>query len=112
MFRRSYAYADGTAGSRSRVMGSGLVTAARVVKAIGAIVAGIIVLGIVLKVLDANASNDLVGAVVDAGSWLVGPFKGLFSIGDADLRVAVNWGLAALVYFALSRLIARLMLRR
>jgi hypothetical protein len=63
-------------------------------------------------VLDANASNDLVGAVLDAAGWLVGPFKGLFSIDDAELQVVVNWGLAAIVYFALSRLIATLLLRR
>ena len=44
--------------------------------------------------------------------WLVGPFKGLFTLEDADLQVVVNWGLAAVVYFALSRLIARLLLRR
>lgn len=112
MFRRRYAYADGTAGTRSPVMGTGLATAARVVKAVGAIVAGIIVLGIVLRLLDANASNDLVAAVLDATRWLVGPFKGLFSIDDPDMRIVVNWGLAAVVYFALSRLIARLLLRR
>ena len=112
MFRRRYAYADGTTGTRRpHVMGSGLVTLARIVKAVGAVVTGIIVLGILLKVLDANASNDLVAAVLDVAAWLVGPFKGLFAIEDAEVQVVVNWGLAALVYFALSRLIARLLLR-
>ena len=47
----------------------------------------------------------------DAGKFLAGPFKGLFSLDSAKATMAVNWGLAAVVWYALARLIARLILR-
>jgi hypothetical protein len=111
MFRRRYAYADGAASNRAPVMGGGLVSLARVITTIGTIVAAIIVAGVILRVLDANASNDIVKVVLDGARWLVGPFRGLFSVDDADWQVVVNWGLAAVVYFAVARLIARLLMR-
>ena len=79
-------------------MGGGLVTLARIITTIGTVVAAIIVTGIVLKVLDANASNDIVNVVLDAASWLTAPFHGLFSLDDSDAQTALNWGLAAVVY--------------
>jgi hypothetical protein len=75
-------------------------------------VALVLVVGILLVVLEANASNDIVGAVRDAASFLAGPFDGLFTPDDHKLEIAVNWGIAALVWFALGRLVARLLLRR
>jgi hypothetical protein len=111
MSRSRFAYAHGRTGAGTAAMGSGLATLGRVVSAIASIVAAIIVAGILLKVLGANPSNDIVSWVLDAARWLVGPFKGLFSIADADLRVVVNWGLAALVYLLIGRLIARLLTR-
>ena len=117
MFGRRAAYADGgTRTTTTRSRGAGAVTSgrlmlARIIRLIGAIVAAIIVLGIVLFVLDANTSNSLVKAVNDAASWLVGPFKGLFSLADRKAELAVNWGLAALVYYAVAHLIARIIAR-
>src|SRR3954465_2376451 len=80
---------------------------AGVVRTATAIVVGILVIAILLIVLDANQSNDIVSWVRDAGSWLAGPFKNLFSIHNHKVEVAVNWGLAALVYGFVGRLIAR-----
>ncbi|HEV2061253.1 MAG TPA: hypothetical protein VGR12_00260 [Solirubrobacteraceae bacterium] len=89
---------------------------ARLVRFITAAVVVVIVLGIVLHVLDANAGNAFVSTVHDIAGWLVTPFKGLFSFGDNDLQVAVNWGIAALVYGIvggfLSRMLARAALGR
>lgn len=84
---------------------------ARAIRAVAGLVALIIVAGILLVVLDANASNSIVNAVLDAARWLVGPFKGLFSLDSHKATVAVNWGLAALIYFAIGALIARLVAR-
>jgi hypothetical protein len=81
---------------------------ARLIRAIAAVVAAIIVAGILLKVLGANANNTIVSDVHDVGQWLVGPFKGLFSVGSAKVTMAVNWGIAALVYLIVAHLIARL----
>src|SRR5215211_3158647 len=86
-------------------------TLARLVTTIALVVAGIIVAGILLVVLEANRSNDLVNAVLDAARWLAGPFKSLFNIDNQKTEVAVNYGIAAVVYLAVGALIARLLRR-
>ena len=94
------------AAGRTRSYGGGLAIA-RVVRVIAGLVAAIIVIGIVLVVLDANAKNDIVNALLDAGRWLAGPFRGIFSFDSHKLEVAVNWGLAAAIYYAVAALISR-----
>ena len=81
---------------------------AGVVRAATAVVVGIIVVAIVMIVLGANQSNDIVSWFHDAGSYLAGPFKNLFSIHDHKWHVVVNWGIAALVYGFIGGLVARL----
>lgn len=76
------------------------------VRLIGSIVAGLIVIGILLVVLDANRANDLVDSLVAAARWLSDPFHGLFDLESSDGETAVNWGVAAIAYYALSRVIA------
>ena len=75
-------------------------------------VALVLVLGIVLVVLEANRSNDIVQIVRDAAAFLAGPFDGLFTLDNNKAERAVNWGIAAVVWYALGRLIARLLTRR
>lgn len=94
--------------SRTR---SGAVQLARIITLIGSIVAALIVIGILLVVLEANPDNSLVEWLTDAARWLAGPFRELFQLDDNKLQVAINWGLAAVVYLVVSRLIARLVLR-
>jgi len=93
-----------------------MVMLARMVRMLTTAVVAVIVIGIVLHVLDANAGNAFVSAVHDVSGWLVTPFKGIFSFKDNDLQIAVNWGLAALVYAIvggfLSRVLANAALRR
>jgi hypothetical protein len=84
---------------------------ARAIMLLAAAVALVLVLGILLVVLEANRSNDLVQLVHDAASWLAGPFDGLFNLARHKVEVAVNWGIAAVVWYALGRLIARLIVR-
>ena len=81
---------------------------ARIVRTVAMLVAAVIVAGILLFVLGANQSNDIVSAVMDAGRWLVGPFDNLFSMDSAKWELAVNWGIAAAVYAIVGSLIARL----
>jgi hypothetical protein len=85
---------------------------ARFIILLGTVVAAILVLGIVLVLLKANPSNDIVQAVRDAARFLAGPFDGLFTFDNNRLEKAVNWGIAAVVWYGLARLIARLLLRR
>lgn len=71
-----------------------------------------LVLAIVFAVLEANRSNDIVQLVRDAAGILAGPFDGLFTLDSNKAEKAVNWGIAAVVWLALGRLVARLLLRR
>jgi hypothetical protein len=75
-------------------------------------VALVLVAGILLVVLEANRSNDIVQVVRDAAAFLAGPFEGLFTLDSAKAERAVNWGIAAVVWYALGRLIARFLVRR
>jgi hypothetical protein len=90
---------------------SGLFTVARFVALVGSLVAALIVVGILLVVLEANAQADVVEWLTDAARWLSAPFHGLFDLDSEKWQTAVNWGLAAVVYFAISRMIARLLAR-
>ena len=85
---------------------------ARAVVLIATIVALVLILGIVLVLLNANRSNDIVHAVRDAAAFLAGPFDGLFKMDSNKAEKAVNWGIAAVVWYAAGRLIAGLLLRR
>jgi hypothetical protein len=84
-------------------------TLARVVRLIVAIIVLIVVAGIVLVLLKANGTNTMVSDVHDAARWLAGPFDGIFSFHNARVALAVNWGLAAVVYLIVGGLIARLL---
>ena len=90
---------------------SARLTIARLVHLAAAVVALILIAGILLGVLKANPSNDIVSAVRDAARTLAGPFQGLFNLSSHRVEVAVNWGIAAVVWYALGRLVMRLLLR-
>jgi hypothetical protein len=86
---------------------------ARVVNLVVSVVVLTIVAGILLVVLKANPTNTVVS---DVHSWararsLVGPFDGMFSFHNARVAIAVNWGIAAVVYLLVGGLIARLISR-
>jgi hypothetical protein len=93
-------------GARGPALAAGLL--ARVVRIVAGIVAAVIVAGILLVVLKANPTNSVVSAVHDTARTLVGPFDGMFSFHSAKVAVAVNWGIAAVVYLVVGALIARL----
>ena len=111
-----------TLGRRDRVEGGrgaavadgarrGAWTLARLVMLVAWVVGGVIAAGILLVVLEANPTNDVVQWVTDAARWLAGPFKDLFSLDNAKTATAVNWGIAAVVYLVVASLIARLLRR-
>jgi hypothetical protein len=89
----------------------GLWGVARIVSLITSVVVGLIVVAIVLVLLEASRSNGIVDALVSAGEWLSQPFQGIFSLDSHKATVAVNWGLAALVYGFVGGFIARLLRR-
>jgi uncharacterized membrane protein len=68
----------------------------------------IILAGILLALLKANPGNGVVSEVHGWGRWLVGPFGGMFGFHHARVALAVNWGIAAVVYLLAGALISRL----
>ena len=84
---------------------------ARVVKFVTGVVVALLVAGILVHVLGANTSNGLVAAVDDAARWLAAPFKNVFTPDGKDARIALNWGLAALVYSIIGGVIASMLFR-
>jgi hypothetical protein len=84
---------------------------ARIVSLITSVVVGLIVLGIVLVLLEANRDNAIVDWLVGAAGWLAEPFDNVFSMDGRKERIAVNYGLAAVVYALVGGLIARLLRR-
>ena len=87
---------------------TGLSLLARVVSLITAIVVGIIVIAIVLVLLKANPTNSIVSQVHDWARSLAGPFDGMFTLSPKRVETAVNWGIAAVVWYMAGHLIARL----
>jgi hypothetical protein len=62
-------------------------------------------------VLEANRDNGIVDFFVNVGEFLVEPFDNVFDLERRKVEVAVNWGLAALVYSLIGALIAKLLRR-
>ena len=109
--RRGPAIAGGPAAGAGIGYGarSALGVVGKIIALIGAIVGAIIVVGIVLVLLKANAHNAIVKDIHDAAKALVGPFDGMFTIRQHHrIEIVVNWGIAAVVWVAATRLIARL----
>ena len=84
---------------------------ARIVNLIARLVAAVLVIAILLVVLEANRSNELVEAALDAGRFLAGPFEDMFDLSRRKVEIAVNYGIAAVVYLVVAGLIARLLRR-
>src|SRR5919202_303235 len=94
-----------------RAAGRGLGLLARLIMVIAGIVFLILAVGILLIVLGANQANVLVQAVTGAARWLAGPFNGLFTVDGPTTSIAINWGIAAIVYVIVGALIAGLLRR-
>ena len=100
--RRGSRYGDGPG-----FVGSGLWTLGRIISIIVSLVVGVLLLGIALVFFKANRSNEIVDFILDVGRFLAGPFDNIFNPGGHRLDVAVNWGLAALVYGLIGGWIAK-----
>jgi hypothetical protein len=99
---------DGT-GASGLATGGGLI--ARVVHLVVSVIVLILVAGILLVLLKANPSNSIVSDVHSWAQSLAGPFDGMFSFHNAHVAIAVNWGIAAVVYLLIGGLITQLLSR-
>ena len=102
---------EGMAAGAGRTARRGLWGLARIVSLVTAAVVGLLLLGILLVVFEANRSNDIVDWVLDAARFMAGPLDDVFKLDSHKARVGVNWGLAALVYAVIGGFIARLLRR-
>jgi hypothetical protein len=87
-----------------------IATVARLIRVVAGIVALIIALGIVFVALKASPSNTIVSHVHDWGQCLTTPFHNMFHVRGARGTLALNWGIAILVYLAVAWLITRMLL--
>jgi hypothetical protein len=86
-------------------------TLARVVRLATTVAVLLLVAGILIHVLGANTSNGIVSAINDAAKWLATPFDNVFKLHNPKTNIAVNWGLAAVVYAVVGGVIATLFAR-
>ena len=70
------------------------------------------VLHIVFTLFGANASSGFVSFVYQTSKVFVFGFGDVFQPGDATFGLVLNYGLAAVVYWVVGRLIARTLKRR
>ena len=105
--RRGRAGRGGVAGA---AIGAGAILA-RIIWLVAVLVALVIAVGIAFVVLKANMGNSIVSSIHDAAKFLVGPFDGIFKPKDHRLAIAINWGIAIVVYLFVARLVARLLQR-
>jgi hypothetical protein len=87
-----------------------IATVARAVRVVAGIVALIIALGIAFVALKASPGNTIVSHVHDWANWLTTPFHNMFHVHGARGTLALNWGVALLVYLAVAWLLTRILL--
>ena len=102
---------DGVGAGAGRAARRGLSVVARVVALVTSVVVGLILLGILLVVLEANRDNQIVDWLLSAAEFLVEPFDNFFEPERRKVRIAVNWGLAAVIYGIVGGVIVRLLRR-
>src|ERR1700712_4551080 len=84
---------------------------ATIVTVITAVAAAILVLHIVFVIFKGNPSNTFVSHIADYADNLAGFFKDLFTFKNPKTNTLINYGVAALVWVGVGRLIASLLQR-
>ena len=88
-------------------IGAGILAVARLVMAVAALIALLIVLAIVLRDVDANGSNTIIKGIHEGANFFAGAFSGLIRFnGHYKRAITVNWGIAAIVYLLVGWLIS------
>jgi hypothetical protein len=111
--RRGRRFAARNAGVRTvGAAGAGIVMIARLVLTVAVLIALLIGLAIVLRVVDANPTNSIVKGIHEGANFFAGGFNGLIkSAGHPKREIAIDWGIALLVYLVVGALIARVISR-
>ncbi len=100
------------AGATAAGVGAGFHFLARLLLAVGVLIALLIGLAILLRDVGANPSNSVVSAIHDAANFFAGSFTGLVSeAGHPKRAITLNWGIAAGVYVIVAAVLAALIAR-
>jgi hypothetical protein len=100
----------GVGARAARALAEISVLLARAIRLATSVIVLIVALGIVFFVLGANPTNAIVSHVHDWARSLAGPFDGMFHLHGPKTTLAVNWGIAVVVWLVIGSLLARLML--
>ncbi|MEU5994592.1 hypothetical protein ABZ806_36935 [Spirillospora sp. NPDC047418] len=98
---------DRAGGARRRTAGA----IATVISVVTTLVVLILAVHVVFVAFEANTANDLVRWFGDRATDLCWQFKDVFQPADHKTEVAVNYGLAALVYLVIGRVLVGLVRR-
>lgn len=89
--------------------GAGVILIARLVLSVATLIALLIALAIVLRDVDANASNTIVKDIHEGANFFAGAFTGLIKFnGHPKRAITVDWGIALVVYLLVGALIANM----
>ncbi|TDD26728.1 hypothetical protein E1287_35975 [Actinomadura sp. KC06] len=105
--RERRSFSSGAAAARRRAAG----IAATAVSAVTTVVVVVLAVHITFVAFEANTANDLVRWFGDRATDLCWQFKDVFQPENPKAEVAVNYGLAALVYLIAGRLLIGLIRR-
>lgn len=86
-------------------------SAGRFIAAIGVVLAVIIVMHIIFVLVNANPGNAIVNTDATWASYLAAWFKDLFTPSSYKLAVVLNYGLAAVFFIVVGRLLGGLISR-
>ncbi len=84
---------------------------ASVLRVVGLFIVLVLVVYIVLTLLDANFGNTFAAAVRDLANFLDLGLSNLFLPANPKVAVALNYGVAALVWYAITAVVVRLVRR-
>ena len=103
----------GKGGAALSAVGSGVSRLRNVLASIvwlaAVLCAAVLALGALFTALSqTNESNEMVRWVLDRGHDLVGPFGDLFRLETAKNTLLVNWGIAALAYLVVGKVLERI----
>ncbi len=97
-----------TVGSTAR---RGIDALANVLRIVGMLIVAVLVVHIVLTLLDANPANTLAALIRDAADTFNLGLADLFLPTDPKLGVLLNYGTAALLWFAITTVVVRIVRR-
>jgi len=89
--------------------GAGMLASA--LRVVGLFIVLVLVVYIVLTLLDANFGNSFAAAVRDLANLLDLGLSNLFLPANPKVAVALNYGVAALVWYAITAVVVRLVRR-